>query len=223
MTQISEDASHNLAKGLTDQIVPTLDILDRRLSILESQQQDLLDSVQSASDSTLTEPDLANIKGTMAKISIYRDKLLYIDATIKTLNVKSRQLKEKASNLHKARVQYDAQAATVKQRNQEHDMTVAAKVVIPPSLITSSPTPNSPALDSGTSSPVVEYNQTPHVAIAEEASQIDSVSVASQSKENKKKKAKPKKREAIIDEGPIKRPISSSNITRGLRQPPSSQ
>jgi hypothetical protein len=154
----------------------------------------------------------------MAKISIYRDKVLYIDATAKSLNIRSRQLKEKAANLHTARANYDAQAATSKQRNQEHDMAVAAKVVIPPSPIASSPTSNSPALDSGSSSPVVEDNQTSPVAVSEDAVQTDSASTTSQIK--KKKKAKPKRREAIIDEGPIKRPISSSSITKGLRPSP---
>ena len=155
----------------------------------------------------------------MAKISIYRDKVLYIDATVKSLNIRSRQLKEKAANLHTARSNYDAQAASSKQRNQEHDMAVAAKVVIPPSPVASSPISNSPALDSGSSSPVVEDNQISPVAVSEDVAQTDSASVTSQIK--KKKKAKPKRREAIIDEGPIKRPISSSSsITRGLRPSP---
>ncbi|KAG2173084.1 hypothetical protein INT44_007057 [Umbelopsis vinacea] len=157
----------------------------------------------------------------MAKISIYRDKVLYIDATAKSLNIRSRQLKEKAANLHTARTNYDAQAASSKQKNQEHDMAVAAKVVIPPSPIAASPISNSPALDSGSSSPIVEDNQTPPVTVVEDAAQTDSASTTSQIK--KKKKAKPKRREAIIDEGPIKRPVSASNIAKGFRPSPPPQ
>lgn len=164
----------------------------------------------------------------MQKVSTYRDKLLYISATMKSLDTRSRQLKDKASQLRTARVNYDAQAASARQRNQEHDMAVAAKVVVPSNALAPSisltPNPTIPANDfPRSSSPLAESSQTSTVATTpqtEELSQPDTSYVSSQTQVKKKKKAKPKKREAIIDEGPIKRPTSSPDQSRGLRPPP---
>lgn len=161
----------------------------------------------------------------MQKITAYRDKLLYITATMKSLDTRSRQLKEKADQLHKARVNYDAQAAIAKQRNQEHDMAVAAKIVVPPTNALGpsiSTTSGSPAHDSSSSSPLAESSQvtiptastTPQT---EDVALTDSASVSSQTAIKKKKKAKPKRREVIIDDGPIKRPFPTPDHSRSMR------
>jgi hypothetical protein len=170
---------------------------------------------------------LRDIELQMQKVSTYRDKLLYISATMKSLDTRSRQLKDKASQLHTARVNYDAQAASARQRNQEHDMAVAAKVVVPSNALAPSisiaPSPTIPANESPrSSSPIAESSLPSTVATTpqtEDLSQPDIAYVSSQTQVKKKKKARPKKREAIIDEGPIKRPTSSPDQSRTLRPP----
>lgn len=149
----------------------------------------------------------------MQKVSNYRDKLQSITSTMKSLDVRSRQLKDRASQLHKARINYDAQAMNARKKNQEHDKAVAAKMAAPAD--SPSATPPTPQIVSVQSSPVQQSTRsssplddttdqlsapTPRT---EDSSWSESISTGTTSVIKKKKKAKPKKREAVIDEGPI--------------------
>ncbi|KAG2184947.1 hypothetical protein INT43_000860 [Umbelopsis isabellina] len=208
-----DSAAHALTEGLSQQLLPSLDALEKKLSWFESRQSELLSSLQKANDSSLTELDLNNVKETMQKASTYRDKLQSMTSTMKSLDVRSRQLKDRVSQLHKARIHYDAQAMNARKKNQEHDKAVAAKMAA--SVDSPSATPPTPQAVSNQSSPVhpSSRSSSPFIDTADQpsistprteySSLSESISTGTVSVIKKKKKAKPKKREAVIDEGPI--------------------
>lgn len=136
-----------------------------------------------------------------------------MSSTMKSLDVRSRQLKDRVSQLHKARINYDAQAMNARKKNQEHDKAVAAKMAAPiDSPSATPPTPQAASLQSSplqpssrSSSPFKDTAdqasiQTPRT---DDSSLSESISTGTASVIKKKKKAKPKKREAVIDEGPM--------------------
>jgi hypothetical protein len=85
MEIIPDSASYALAEGLSQQLLPSLNALEKQLSYFEwvycstflpclecilicryrSQQKELLASFQKATDSSITEPDLTNVKETV--------------------------------------------------------------------------------------------------------------------------------------------------------------
>jgi hypothetical protein len=149
----------------------------------------------------------------MQKVSDYRDKLQSMSSIMKSLDVRSRQLKDRVSQLHKARINYDVQAVNARKKNQEHDKAVAAKMAAPTgSPRATSPTTQSVSVQSSpmqpssrSSSPFKDASDqtvalTPRI---EDSSLSVSIGTETTTPIKKKKKAKAKKREAVIDEGPM--------------------
>jgi hypothetical protein len=137
----------------------------------------------------------------MQKVSDYRDKLQSMSSIMKSLDVRSRQLKDRVSQLHKARINYDVQAVNARKKNQEHDKAVAASPTTQSVSVQSSPMQPS----SRSSSPFKDASDqtvalTPRI---EDSSLSVSIGTETTTPIKKKKKAKAKKREAVIDEGPM--------------------
>ncbi|KAI9358969.1 hypothetical protein BD770DRAFT_386320 [Pilaira anomala] len=130
-----------------EQIILIIKSFQEQLDQITQSQHELMNAIQKAQATCISEQELSDIKLKMDKVAVYNTKLLSLKATMSMLSGRSKQLQTKANNLKTVKIQYLSQIDKIRKMEQEKDQSIAAilpsesttSLVSSPTLSISSP------------------------------------------------------------------------------------